>query len=302
MDNAASFGLAECQHHVGEEPAALGLGARLARDLNAYVVAPDLLGHGKSDHMAGGMYDCSIWTLQLLKFTLHIGWHNEASPFAVVGHSMDQELMCYFAASFPELFCGVVMLDGCGPWVNAETEEGRKEQQQPDDLPVSAIAYFRQGAEDWLKKDAQANSPREHPSMETFVEARMKNKFSPAGVSRHAAAALVRRGTTITDTGAVRHSHDGRAAVPELRMNSEKVACEFISKMPRTLCLMAKKGIKGGPRHFLKHRGHLFPDLTVKWADGGHHFHLDEPGPVAALVADFLRPVLPSEPKRQAFL
>ena len=89
MDNAASFGLCQCKKHTDEAPAALGLGARLAHELGAYVVAPDLIGHGRSDHLRGGMYDCSVWALQLFKFTHLLGWH-EGQPFAVVGHSMGQ--------------------------------------------------------------------------------------------------------------------------------------------------------------------------------------------------------------------
>jgi hypothetical protein len=185
-----------------------------------------------------------------------------------------------FTSAFPETFSSVVMIDGCGPWVSLE--DG-----------TTAQTLFRCSVNDWMKRDSHVASPRLHDSIEELIDARQKNRFSPAGISRHAAAALVRRGVKRVADGKLQYSHDPRAAVAELQGNTEEQAVQFLAKLPRALCLMADNGIEGGPKAFLERRRSAFPDLTLRTMEGGHHLHLDTPEPVAALIADFLMPVMP---------
>jgi pimeloyl-ACP methyl ester carboxylesterase len=219
-----------------------------------------------------------MWALQLLKFTELIGWHDKDRPFAVIGHSMGQEIACIIAGAFSAKLSSVVMIDGCGPWVSLEAD-------------ANAAKDFRWCANDWMKRDRRVPTPRSYDTVEELIEARMKNKFSPAGMSRHTAAAIVRRSVKAVE-GKYQYSHDPRAAVAEFQGSTEEQALEFLAEMPRTLCIMASNGLEGGPRTFVKRRQHIFRDLTIEWMEGGHHLHLDTPAPTAALITAFLQPVM----------
>ena len=306
MDNAGSFGSGACAaHHADEAAAADGLGSRLARGLGAFVVACDLLGHGRSSHQPGGLYSNSGWMMQLLKFTDQLGWGDR--PFALVGHSMGQEICTMLAAAFPERVNAVVMLDGIGPWVSDEAWARRAVDQ-----PAAAL---RNNAKMWLRRDRYHGSPRTFSSFEQVLGARLQQKFSFAGISRHAAAAITRRGTredidmSSGDVSCV-YTHDPRVQMPAPMPAgyTEKQACQLISKLPRTLAVMAAAGIGAGGsggeseggdesdtavRRFLINRTpHFKHQLEVAWVPGGHHVHLDKPEPVASHVVSFLRRVL----------
>jgi pimeloyl-ACP methyl ester carboxylesterase len=253
-----------------------GLGAQLATALSAYVVAPDLVGHGKSSHIPGGVYTLPLFQLNIMKFIELIGWHDPTNPFCIVGHSMGQEIACVLASSFPYIMDSIVMIDGCGPWVEDNT----------------ARKIFRSGVKEWQKKDQYAASPRSFGSIEELIVSRQNKKFSPAGISRHGAAAIVHRGVTFLD-GVFQYSHDPRAGTLGFQGQTEEQVREILCKLPRALCLLAEDGLvdEGGesPKTMLQRRRQIFPDLTVKWMEGGHHIHLDTPGIAATIIVDFIR-------------
>ena len=87
----------------------------------------------------------------------------------------------------------------------------------------------------------------------------------------------------------------------ELEVNriTEEQVCELVTRLPRSLCVMAQAGIGESEadagaesdtpvKRFLRNRRHVFRDLEVEWVPGGHHAHLDTPEPVAAAVARFI--------------
>ena len=296
MDNAGSFGNAACRAFADEAAAADGLGARLARQLGAYVVACDLLGHGRSSHLPGGLYSNTGWATQLLKFADCLGW---SSPFVLIGHSMGQEIASMLAAAFPERISAFVMLDGCGPWVPDE------EQREEWGGPSHTADALRGSISNWLKRDGHHATPRAFESYEDVLSARLENKFSEVGITRHAAAAMVRRGIRDKEgaEGAmIEYTHDPRVA-SELEVNriTEEQVCELVTRLPRSLCVMAQAGIGESEsdagaesdtpvKRFLRNRRHVFRDLEVEWVPGGHHAHLDTPapGPIADAVARFI--------------
>ena len=237
MDNAGSFGNTECASHAGEAAAADGLGCRLARDLGAYVVACDLLGHGHSSHQPGGFYTNASWAVQLLKFADTLGW-DDGRQFTLIGHSMGQEICSLLAAAFPERVSDFVMLDGCGPWVMPA-----KWMQHMARQPAKTL---RAAAKTWRKRNEYHEKPRAFASYEDVLGARLSKKFSSAGISRHAAAAITRHGThTDAHTGKILYTHDPRVQLTPLEPNgyTEEQACQLLSEVPRTLAIMARSGI-----------------------------------------------------------
>jgi|EP01046_Picozoa_sp_COSAG06_P054860 pimeloyl-ACP methyl ester carboxylesterase len=262
LDNAGSFGTAACAAQPDEAAAANGLGARLARAAGAYVVACDLIGHGRSTHQPGGLYSAAGWAVQLLKFSTLLGWDDR--PCVLIGHSMGQEICSLLCASFPERFSSFVMLDGCGPWVmpTASTEgaEGAEQGEAAGWMAAHPADRLRSGVENFLKRDGHHSSPRSFADYETVIGARLRNKFSEAGISRHGAAALVRRGITTTvqpaalgagasgdeDEVIIQYTHDPRVAmdgVTDSNGYTEEQVQQLLARVPPSLCVMAESGI-----------------------------------------------------------
>lgn len=100
MDSAVSF-----------EPAMRPLMERF------HVFAPDQRGHGASDHVGpGGYYHFTDYVLDMHALVQHIQAEApEAGPPVMIGHSMGASVSIYLAGAFPELFRGLILVDGIGP-------------------------------------------------------------------------------------------------------------------------------------------------------------------------------------------
>ena len=80
--------------------------------------------------------------------------------------------------------------DGCGPWVMpspASVQEAGKSSWMRSLHPADRL---QSGVEEIWKRDSHRSSPRNFADYETILQARLRNKFSDAGISHHSAAAM----------------------------------------------------------------------------------------------------------------
>lgn len=251
LDNAASFTLL----------AGLLPGVRL--------IAPDLAGHGFSDHRAPGqpyyIWDNVADVLALLDALA-------LEQVALLGHSMGASVATLLAGSFPERVSQLFLLDGLAP-----------RTYSADTLPEQMAAALQKG------KRIRRRGWRPYLSFEDALQARMGGRYA---VSRQAAAWLLARSLEQKADGWY-WRHDIALTQPSVvRLCDEQVAA-FLQRLSMpVLLMMAERGNElDGVQPLLER----VPELELKVFDGGHHLHMDEQP--AALIANRLLAGLGAEPR-----
>ena len=244
LDNSASF-------------------ARLAPDLAKYhVVAPDLCGHGYSDHRsADGGYQ--IWDdlADLERIVDALGWET----FYLVGHSRGAVIASLLASVLADRVERLVLLDGL----------------LPPPLPEEAVVeQMRRYLED--RRRLPAKAMRTYPDIETAVLARKQR-----GITAGSARLLVERNLRPV-TGGYRWRTDPRlqgASAMKLTAGQSEAVVRALT-MP-TLILLASDRLEGT----VEFAGEQMPGANLVRVEGNHHFHMD--GDIAELVScveSFLQP------------
>ncbi|MDF0732991.1 alpha/beta hydrolase [Pseudomonas entomophila] len=254
LDNAASF-------------------ERLAPLLDGcFVVAPDLAGHGRSDHRRddSGYY---LWehAEDLLAVTESLG----ITRFHVLAHGMGSGIASLVAA-FSSATVSMIFLDGMGvPFTVAQGER----------LEHLARAYR-------LKRLVQRSRVQGFAEPDTTrfadLEAAVQQRRDRLGdtLSESAVRLLALRDLLPVGDG-YRWRHDPRVALPEPMPLTEREACDLLRQIRCPLYLMlGRQGAFAGDA-FARRQEALPTQVRVSWHPGGHHFHLDAPD--RALVDQVLR-------------
>ncbi|WP_449432756.1 alpha/beta fold hydrolase [Pseudomonas putida] len=254
LDNAASF-------------------ERLAPLLDGcFVVAPDLVGHGRSDHRRhdSGYY---LWehAEDMLAVTDSLGM----GQFHVLAHGMGSGIASLLAA-MTSAIASMTFLDGMGaPFTVAEN----------DRVQHLARAYRlkRMIQRSQLEGFNEAHSDR-FEDLETALEQRRKRldgELSEGGARLLALRDLLQVGEGYC------WRHDPRLVLPEPMPLTEREACDLLGQIQCPLYLMfGRQGAFAGDG-FERRRPALPAQAKVSWHPGGHHFHLDAPD--RALVDQLLR-------------
>lgn len=232
LDNAASF-------------------FTLAPLLDEYqVIAPDLAGHGFSNHRPAGT-PYYVW--DNVADVLALADYLELNSFHLVGHSMGAGIASLLSAVAPERVKSVVLLDGLVP-VTTPAE------QSPQQMTMA----LRQ------RKRIAERTQRYYDNFEDAVVVRAKSQYP---VPYEASKALVSRAITQTDAGWQWHTDPYLFAPSVLRLTEGQVA-EFLRviKSPVLLCL-AEEGIATEQTYQL---AKYVTDIEVECLPGGHHFHLED--------------------------
>lgn len=254
LDNAASF-------------------ERLAPMLDGcFVVAPDLIGHGRSGHRRhdSGYY---LWehAEDMLAVTDSLG----LAQFHVLAHGMGTGIASLLAAMTSGI-ASMTFLDGMGaPFTVAED----------DRVQHLARAYRlkRMVQRSQLPGFAEPDVGR-FDDLDTALAQRRERLDTE--LSEGAARLLALRDLLQLDDGYC-WRHDPRLVLPEPMPLTEREAWDLLSQIRCPLYLLfGRQGAFTGEA-FTRRQAALPSQAKVSWHPGGHHFHLDAPD--RALVDQLLR-------------
>jgi pimeloyl-ACP methyl ester carboxylesterase len=251
LDNAASFSL---------------LGPLLS---DFHVVAPDLTGHGCSDHRsADATYQ--IWDdlPEIIGVADALGWRR----FGLIGHSRGAIIASLLAASAPGRVSRLVLLDALAP------------------KPVPEQAFARQ-LRRFLQDKArlQAHDHRVYPTVEAAMQTRRER-----GLSEHAHAArlLVERNLRGCEGGFTWTTDPRLQGASAVKLTAGQIQAVWEALEMPALLLQAAGGHGGCSwmAEMVAMAGQCVRAMEVGSVDGGHHFHL-EPAveEVARRIARFLQ-------------
>ncbi|WP_160173671.1 alpha/beta fold hydrolase [Nitrincola sp. A-D6] len=217
---------------------------------NYYILAPDLAGHGHSDHRPAAT-PYYIW--DNLADLIALADQQGLSRFHLIGHSMGAGIAALLAAVAPERVRSLVLLDGLAPMTTPAEQ-----------APAQMAQAFRQ------RSRIGTRHINHYKSFEDAVTARMLSRFP---VPYAAAQALVERALSPSSAGWKWHT-DPCLILPSVLRLTEAQVCEFLKliKVPVLLCL-AQQGIATSQTHKL---AACVEALQIQYLPGGHHFHLEE--------------------------
>ncbi|QYX48441.1 alpha/beta hydrolase [Pseudomonas tussilaginis] len=236
--------------------------APLLRD--RFVVAPDLAGHGRSQHRRAdsGYY---LWEHadDMNALVECLGWKR----FSVLGHSMGTGVASILAA-MNRCIDTLVFIDGMGAPFTVDDGNTVEHMRKAQRLLRLALRTRLNGFSG--PQEAQFSS----------LEMAINERRSGTGASLSAEGARLLAMRDLVNLGhGYRWRHDPRLVLPEPLQLTERQACEFLQQITCPLhLLLGHQGLFAGSA-FDKRKNALPPHTRVQWHDGGHHFHLDAPTP-----------------------
>ncbi len=241
----------------------------------------DLRGHGNSDRPGG-------YAMVQLVYDLHVVLSEAVgSPAILFGHSLGGHVVCRFAALYPDLVLGVVVVEGLGP------PDGRA----PED---PALALIREG-ERIITTLSIPETQRPLPDHAFAAERLLANN---PRLDPERALALARQGTVVSDDGTLIWNFDPRAqsvftgadtdSSERYWRNVRCPACIIAGDLAGEYWSRAMPAGSDWTGSFapgeLEARVGLFPDAELhRFPGSGHMVHFDEPDRLAATTLDFLR-------------
>jgi pimeloyl-ACP methyl ester carboxylesterase len=234
------------------------------------VIAPDLPGHGLSDHRGPeGSYN--IWDdlPDLVAFTHALGLER----FRVLGHSRGAFIGALLAAIEGESVTGLALLDGFAP---------------PPFDPANTVQQLRSFAHDYGRREPRGAHvfATEHDA----IEARCK----ASGIDPRAAAMLVPRSLERCE-GGVRWRTDARLRYASaLKLTADNLRVVLGSIGVPTLLVLAASGLPRSAEHLALSTS--LRVLEIEEIAGRHHWHMLEAAPqIAARLLEFWRGARPGD-------
>ena len=231
---------------------------------NAQVVAIDLPGHGHSEHYKFSDHyqfiDYIPTVLQSIKF---LGWKS----CILLGHSLGGAIATFAAVADPSIVTHLILLDGLGPRAEVASKAAiqLKKAIRRSQTPHTNV------------------SRKVHANVEAMIDARLQVNR----ISREGARIIVERNAMEWNNG-FRWRTDPRLlwSSPQYMIEEQVLTICRANKVP-TLLAMAKDGyLQSRPE--TGHRIKAFSDIRVVEFQGNHHFHLDNPAPIAEEINLFL--------------
>ena len=261
-------------------------------DRNLYVVAIDLLGHGKSDHKNyRGSYGTVDYLPDIISLVDTFGEGvDDASykweQFIIMGHSLGGGLATLIAGLIPDRVTGLIAIEAFGPWGTI----------RDDDFS----ALFTKTVKDNTKSMNLGSA-----IFPTFESAATRRAASPIGkMTIESSRLLCERGTKRVegDDEKVVFVHDPQLKCGSLLKLTQGQVLATVQRMTcKTLVLWADQGYyfsehkAADDKCHVKHiseRLQVVSDknlLTEVKVEGLHHMHMDNPEPVSAAIYSFLR-------------
>ncbi|KTC78905.1 alpha/beta fold hydrolase [Legionella cherrii] len=227
------------------------------------LVAVDYPGTGFSSHYPPGVMphwkNDALLMFHLIKA---LKWEH----FDIIAHSLGSLLATTIAIAQPERVGKLIFLDILGPKVN---------------FIEHAITNLQNDAAHYLSYNPQQRT------LFTDRIAAIHDRMKIGSISYQAAEALVERGTVKNKEG-WHWTFDKRLHCVASTLPFEDELRAMLQAIKAPLCLIrAKQGVPY-PEEIFQARMRAIENCTLYEVDGGHHVHMDKPGPVAKAIDCFL--------------
>jgi pimeloyl-ACP methyl ester carboxylesterase len=238
-----------------------------------HVFAPDMRGHGDSDHAPAGIYSTAAYLFDLYQFMRR--FHHR--KVVIVGHGLGGALALAYAGIYPSTVSRVVAIEGLG--------------DPPSVAAARAAIPVNQRIASWIseRQALAARVPRRYATIEdAFARVKLRNPHLSPQVAFH----LAEHGTVRNEDDTYSWQFDNYVRAPggpldmqdEFRALWAKVAC------PALLLFGEETGMV---RAFGADVHDMVPDAQVKTIPGaGHWAHHDQLEAFLGILRDFLEPAL----------
>ena len=224
-----------------------------------HVIAPDLPGHGHSDHLPAG---ASYHHLDYVQAVLAAIDSLQLNRCSLLGHSLGAGVAALVAAAAPGRIERLLLIEGLGPLGDDGTH---------------TLQRFR----DALAPRSDNGKPlRLFRDVEQAISARSLASGLPAAQARP----IVERGLIQTDGGS-RWRSDPRLTRPSaVRLAETQVHALLRGIAAPTALLLAQPATPYLPGAMMLARADCVANITVSHLAGGHHLQLEHPADVAAWI------------------
>ncbi len=189
-------------------------------------------------------------------------------PLLIVGHSLGALVACTFAAAFPDLLSGLVLIDGIGPI----------------SLPESATTSHMAKA---IRRRHQLRPARGFNQLEQAIKLRSANN----GLSQANSRLLVER-ATVRRGNKWYWCHDEKLKLLSPQRFSEAQAKNICQSLSLASLLLAAKEFPLISPAQLAERQQWFSQLDTHLISGGHHLHMENPAAVAFAIQQYLNTIV----------
>ena len=230
---------------------------------NSEIVALDLPGHGYSGYRSvGEQYHFIDYISTVLAAIKGLGWQR----CYLLGHSLGAGIASFTAAADPDRICGLFLIDGLGP-----------HSEKADNAATRLRKSIRKSA------NVSKSSLTTYASIETMIEARCRVGSINIGGAR----LLVERNVMKVENGFCWRT-DPRLLDPSPQYMTEEQVRSILGAItvPTLLGLASNGPLKTRPE--TAGRIDAFGEIEVLEFHGDHHFHLDDPQPLAQQINRFL--------------
>lgn len=221
----------------------------------------DFPGHGESPpRPASSRYHFDDYVFDALAAVEALGW----ARFHLLGHSLGGAVAAVLAAACPERVASLTVIEGLGP-LSAP--------------PDRTAAGWRNAVH------ASHDRPRRvHADRASAIAARLRDSDLP----REAGALLAERGLEPVDDG-WRWRHDLRLTWPSTQRYTEPQVLDLLAHIEApTLCVLSAPRSRVVPAGLIERRAAAVPSLVLHELAGGHHLHMQQPGPLARLILEHI--------------
>ena len=247
LDNAASFAL---------------LAPRLADRF--HVIALDLPGHGRSDHLP----ESTIYQhIDYARAVLAAADALALPRFHLLGHSLGAGVATMVAIAAPERIRGLALIEGLGPL----GDDGSR-----------TLDRFREAM---AVAPGAARPLRVFPTIDDAARARAMASGLDAGLAR----LIVERGLREVEGGHSWRSDPRLSRPTAIRLAETQIMALLLGLAAPTSLLLARPHPPYLEPEALQVRIDCVDDIRVTHMDGGHHLHLEHPDRVADWLRDALR-------------
>lgn len=231
-----------------------------------YFIAIDLPGHGLSSQLPPGTH---YHFIDGLFAVVHIIDALQVGKVHLLGHSLGACIASLVASIAPQYLLSLSLIEGLGPIT-----------QPAESAPIQLTHYLNN------LTSLKSNKRKGYHDINSAAQARSSKGY----VSLDIAKRICERGL-VEDDGVYYWRHDKRLVGPSPLQMTERQVLSCLEQIPtKTFLLWANNGFSFNSE-LMQQRINAINNLTIKYLEGGHHIHMEQPKTVSELLADFLQDI-----------